>query len=101
MQQALLKRTWDNAKTIRRMVLAQGFAIGADNDPTVPVGATPTTAVPSKLLPGCPNCGWPLTLNMRSDDTFVEDAGWHSAAKRCHAASLHALMHREENEQYS
>lgn len=38
--------------------------------------------IPSSLIPRCPHCGKPLTMNLRADDTFVEDAGWHSAAKR-------------------
>ena len=38
--------------------------------------------VPAQLLPVCPHCGRPLTLNLRSDDKFVEDAGWHAAAAR-------------------
>lgn len=38
--------------------------------------------IPSVLIPKCPNCGKPLTMNLRSDDKFVEDEGWHEAAKR-------------------
>ena len=38
--------------------------------------------IPSSLLPVCPHCGRPLTMNLRADDRFVEDAGWHSAAAR-------------------
>ena len=38
--------------------------------------------VPTALLPRCPHCGRPLTMNLRSDDTFVEDRGWHLAAER-------------------
>ena len=38
--------------------------------------------VPSNLLPVCPHCGRPLTMNLRSDDKFVEDASWHRAAER-------------------
>ena len=38
--------------------------------------------VPTELLPTCPHCGKPLTMNLRSDDTFVEDEGWHRAAER-------------------
>ena len=38
--------------------------------------------IPSELLPVCPHCGKPLTMNLRSDDKFVEDEGWHRAAER-------------------
>ena len=38
--------------------------------------------IPTELLPTCPHCGKPLTMNLRSDDTFVEDKGWHRAAER-------------------
>ena len=38
--------------------------------------------IPTELLPVCPHCGKPLTMNLRSDDKFVEDEGWHSAAER-------------------
>lgn len=38
--------------------------------------------IPSELLPVCPHCGKPMTMNLRSDDTFVEDEGWHRAAER-------------------
>ena len=38
--------------------------------------------IPSVLLPVCPHCGKPMTMNLRSDDTFVEDKGWHRAAER-------------------
>lgn len=38
--------------------------------------------IPTELLPVCPHCGKPLTMNLRSDDKFVEDEGWHHAAER-------------------
>ena len=38
--------------------------------------------IPSELLPVCPHCGKPMTMNLRSDDRFVEDEGWHRAAQR-------------------
>ena len=38
--------------------------------------------IPTELLPTCPHCGKPLTMNLRSDGKFVEDEGWHRAAER-------------------
>ena len=38
--------------------------------------------IPTELIPTCPHCGKPLTMNLRSDDKFVEDEGWHRAAER-------------------
>ena len=38
--------------------------------------------IPTELIPKCPVCGEPMSMNLRSDDTFVEDEGWHAAARR-------------------
>ena len=38
--------------------------------------------IPSELVPKCPRCGEPMAMNLRADDTFVEDDGWHAAAQR-------------------
>ena len=38
--------------------------------------------IPTSLIPRCPHCGKPLTMNLRSDDRFVEDEGWRAAAHR-------------------
>ena len=38
--------------------------------------------IPTELLPVCPHCGKPLIMNLRSDDKFVENEGWHRAAER-------------------
>lgn len=38
--------------------------------------------IPTELLPVCPHCGKSLIMNLRSDDKFVEDEGWHRAAER-------------------
>ena len=38
--------------------------------------------IPAALIPHCPRCGKPMSMNLRSDNTFVQDAGWYEAAKR-------------------
>ncbi len=38
--------------------------------------------IPTDLIPRCPVCHRPMTMNLRCDDTFVEDEGWHAAAER-------------------
>ena len=75
-------KTYENEETVRNLVEAQGFVIGENNALTLPGGAPPLMRVPSALLPKCPVCGKPMTMNLRSDDKFVEDDGWHEAAAR-------------------
>lgn len=75
------ERTYDNEETIRQMVLAQGFEIGADGELIVSK-ERPKMRVPSELVPHCPKCGRPMSMNLRADGTFVEDEGWHEAAER-------------------
>ena len=74
------KKTWDNEEMVRRMILSQGFVIGDHNELSLPGGRAAAMRVPTELLPKCPNCGRPLTMNLRSDDKFVEDEGWQAAA---------------------
>ena len=38
--------------------------------------------IPTELIPLCPHCGKPMTMNLRADDKFVEDEGWLRAAER-------------------
>ncbi len=74
------KKTWENESMICEMIQAQGFIIGEHNELTLPEGKTASMRIPTDLLPKCPNCGRPLTMNLRSDDKFVEDEGWQKAA---------------------
>ena len=59
------RETWDNEAVIRQMVAEQK-----------------DMKIPSALVPRCPHCGKPLTMNLRADGSFVEDEGWHAAAER-------------------
>lgn len=38
--------------------------------------------IPAELVPRCPRCGKPMTMNLRCDDRFVQDEGWHQAQQR-------------------
>ena len=76
------QKTYDNGEIIRQMVEAQGFVIGPESALELPEGAVPGMTVPAGLVPRCPVCGAPMSMNLRADDTFVEDNGWHTAARR-------------------
>lgn len=58
-------KTYGNEAVIRKMVAEQK-----------------DMRVPSELVPRCPVCGAPMSMNLRADSTFVEDEGWHQAATR-------------------
>ena len=38
--------------------------------------------IPTVLIPHCPVCGREMSMNLRADDTFVQDDGWYTAAQR-------------------
>ena len=76
------QETYDNERTIREMVLAQGFVIGEGGTLALPDGVRPAQTVPAELVPHCPHCSRPMSMNLRADDTFAEDEGWHMAAER-------------------
>lgn len=58
-------KTYDNESSVRRMVEQQQ-----------------DMKIPSELIPHCPVCGAPMVMNLRCDDTFVQDEGWYAAAER-------------------
>ena len=59
------QETWDNEKVVREMVESQK-----------------NMRIPSEIVPHCPHCGRPMTMNLRADDSFVQDEGWYRAAER-------------------
>ncbi len=76
------QNTYDNESVIREMVEAQGYVIDTDGRLILPEDASPEMIVPSDLVPQCPKCGEPMSMNLRADHTFVEDEGWHLASER-------------------
>lgn len=75
------QETYDNQENVRQMVEAQGFCV-TENGMELPAGTVPQMAVPAELVPYCPKCGEPMTMNLRCDDTFVQDDGWYIADNR-------------------
>ena len=74
--------TYDNEDMVRKMAESQGYVIDGDGVLTLPEGVVPKMSVPAELVPHCPRCGAPMSMNLRADDTFVEDEGWHRASER-------------------
>ena len=60
------KVTYENEELIRKMIHEQK-----------------NMKIPAELIPHCPKCGKLMSMNLRSDDTFVQDEGWDKAAERC------------------
>ena len=59
------QKTYDNEQAVRRMAAEQR-----------------DMKIPTELIPRCPVCGAPMTMNLRVDTSFVEDDGWHAASER-------------------
>lgn len=76
------QKTWDNYDQVRAMVESEGFGIDGDGTLVPPESIILKTAVPSDLVPTCLVCGAPATTNLRADESFVEDEGWHAANDR-------------------
>ena len=71
-------KTYDNQEIIEKMIQAQGLKI--ENGNLIPKETS--MAIPSELIPYCPCCHKPMTMNLRADSTFVEDDGWYQAQER-------------------
>lgn len=48
--------------------------------------------IPKELIPKCPDDGSDMTTNLRADDSFVENEGWHKAS-----AAYSGFLRRHEN----
>lgn len=58
-------KTYDNEEAVRAMAEQQK-----------------DMKTPTALIPKCPVCGAPMTMNLRCDNSFVQDEGWDKAANR-------------------
>ncbi len=76
------KKTYDNEDWVMRAMEAQGFERNAEGVFDLPKTGEVLMRLPSDLIPSCPDDGGSVTTNLRADDSFVEDEGWHLAAQR-------------------
>ena len=91
--------TYDNEEQVKEMLLAQGFSFGEKGELIVPTDENDDPdfskvkmVIPAELVPYCNDCNEPLTMNLRADDSFVQDDGWYAANER-----YNDFMRRHDN----
>ena len=75
-----IRKTYDNEDWVMEAMEAQGFAKAGNGEFVMPEDGSVRMRIPSELIPRCPDDGSDMTMNLRSDDSFVEDEGWHRAS---------------------
>ena len=76
-----IRQTFDNEEWVMKALEAQGFVKNVDGIFEVPRDKAIKMEIPTDLIPKCPVNGSPVTTNLRADDKFVEDDGWHKASE--------------------
>lgn len=75
-----IRKTYDNEEWVMKAMEAQGFVKDSDGVFQVPERKRIALRIPSDLIPKCPDDGSDMTTNLRADNSFVEDTGWHKAS---------------------
>ena len=75
-----IQKTFDNEGWVMQAMIAQGFVRNDKGFFEVPADGKISMRIPTELIPKCPDDGSDMTMNLRSDDSFVEDEGWHRAS---------------------
>ena len=92
-----IRRTFDNKAWVMRAMEAQGYVRDRKGIFREPEDGKLSMRIPSELVPKCPVDGGRVVMNLRSDDSFVEDEGWHKASE---AYSDYLYDHREKHVLY-
>ncbi len=87
-----IRKTYDNEAWIIKAMEAQGFVKDSDGVFQVPKSKQLSMRIPTDMIPKCPDDGSDMTTNLRADNSFVEDEGWHKAS-----AAYADFLHRHEN----
>ena len=75
-----IRKTYDNEEWVMQAMEAQGFVRNEKGIFEMPAGGSVSMKIPALLIPKCPDDGSDVTMNLRADDSFVEDEGWHRAS---------------------
>lgn len=73
-------RTYDNEEWVMKAMEAQGFVKDEKGIFNLPKEGNIKMELPTNLIPKCPDDGSDVVMNLRADDSFVEDEGWHRAS---------------------
>ena len=85
-------KTYDNEEWVKKAMAAQRFVRDADGVFRVPEDGNIAMRIPTELIPRCPDDDSEVTMNLRADDSFVEDEGWHRASD-----AYYEFLRRHEN----
>ena len=86
------QKTYDNEEWVMAAREAQGFVKDAEGNYQVPESGRVLMRIPADLIPVCPDDGSAVTMNLRADDSFVEDEGWHRTS-----SAYSDFLRRHEN----
>lgn len=87
-----IRKTYDNEEWVMKAMEAQGYVRNADGVFEAPEDGVVSMMIPTDLIPKCPDDGSDMTTNLRADDSFVENEGWHNAS-----AAYSDFIRRHEN----
>ena len=87
-----IRKTYDNEEWVIKAMETQGFIRDENGVFQVPENGELKMKIPTSLIPKCPEDGSDVTMNLRADDSFVEDEGWHRAS-----AAYADFLRRHEN----
>ena len=87
-----IQKTYDNEEWVMKAMEAQGYVRNADGVFETPEDGVVSMMIPTDLIPKCPDDGSDVTTNLRADDSFVENEGWHNAS-----AAYSDFIRRHEN----
>ena len=87
-----VRKTYDNEDWVMKAMEAQGFILDETGVFQLPEDGKISMRIPTELIPKCPDDGSDVAMNLRADDSFVEDEGWHRAS-----AAYSDFIRRHEN----